>query len=161
MALPVTRGQKVSNYEDILMDMVVVTDEALVTGCAAGEVYASAPFVFIVPVTTIKDGSNEQIVPGWTQGHFVVRKQTGTAWTKGQEITFRAVAGQNYLEADVAVLDDPIHAYAFVDALSADTDGQIIGPFLPPFNISIGTGAIADKVLATDGSEGLNWVARV
>ena len=169
MALPVNKGQKVAQYEDILADMIVTTSTD--AGCTAGEVYTTAPFVFIVPVTTTKDGSDEQIVPGWTEGHFVVRKKAGggLTWAKGDALTFSAVGGVDYLEARKAVADENIHAYAFKAALATDTEGQIIGPFLPPFAVY---GTMADvlaailtadegQVLVADGAGGVSVTSYV
>jgi hypothetical protein len=159
---PVGKGQKVAQYEDILMEMTVSTPTD--TGCAAGEVYTVSPFVFIVPVTTTKDSGNNQVVPGWTEGHYVVRKKAGTAWVVGDPITFEAVAGKDYLAADVATAGQAIHAYATVAADAGDVLGQIVGPFLPPYGV-VGTmadilaaltGAPAGSIVVADGTGGIS-----
>lgn len=166
MALPVNKGQKVSQYEEILGDLVVNT--ATDAGCIAGEVYASGPFIVISPITTVKDGSDNNIIPGWVEGHYVVRKHGDTslhAWVKGDPLIAIAVGSHDYLQFRVAVAGEPIHAYAFKDALTADTEGQIIGPFLPPFSLlpigditallAILAAATGNQIVVADGAGGI------
>ena len=175
MALPVGKGQKVSQYADILGDLVVTT--ATDDGVIAGEVYSVAPFIVISGITTVKAvGTNLNTFPGWVQGHYVVRKHGDTAaheWVKGNPLTAIAVGSHDYLQFRVAVAGEPIHAYAFKAAASADTEGQIIGPFMPPFQIvgegtadaiaaalaALVTGKAAGQILVCDGANGLNVTA--
>jgi len=167
MALPVGKGQKVSQYADVLGDLEVTCSND--AGVIAGEVYSSSPFVVICGYAVTKDGSNKCLFPGWVEGHYVVTKKTGTAWVKGDPIHFEAVGAHDYLQADVAVAGETIHAYAFKAALSGDVEGQIIGPFMPPFQIvgegtadaiaaalaALVDGADEGQILIADGSDGI------
>ena len=168
MSLPVDKGQKVSQYADILGDLTKTCTND--TGVIQGEVYAAneTPFVVIAGASHAKaTGTNIAVLLGWTEGHYVVTKKAASssqALTKGDPITFEAVSGHDYLQARKTLPGEPIHAYCFQDALTTDTVVRILGPFAPPFQtygtmadiLAAISSAASGQVVVTDGTGGVS-----
>ena len=131
---PQKKGQLVNAYPDIWPNcpIDVPTDLAMATGEVYGVPTAATPIAYgIAP----HDHADNDTAAMWMKGHYVVRKKTGTAWVWGDRITFAAIGGVDYLEADKSGSTDLIHGIVMRAADSADTTGVILLLGIPPFGV--------------------------